>query len=166
MKPKSLLLALAGIFFLIGGTTQAQNCSTDKAHEFDFWIGEWEVEADGSVVGTNSIKPILDGCVIQEKWAGASGSAGSSLNYFDPQKEQWEQFWVWRAGSTLYTKGHFADGKMVLVGESLNQKGETITNRITWHDNEDGTVRQVWEISTDDQETWSNAFDGLYTRKK
>ena len=99
MKSISLSPVLAGLLLgislisLTADTAQAQDCSTDKAHEFDFWIGEWDVTAGGKVAGTNSVQPILDGCVLQETWAGASGSAGSSLNYYDPKKEQWEPFW-------------------------------------------------------------------------
>ena len=106
-----------------------------------------------------------DGCVLQETWAGASGSAGSSFSYYDPQKDQWEQFWVWRNGTTLYNKGHFEDGKMVLKGESVNpQTGDPVQNRITWSANDDGSVRQHWEVSSDGGETWSTAFDGHYTK--
>ena len=29
----------------------------------------------------------------------------------------------------------------------------------------DGSVRQVWDTSTDDGKTWKNAFDGKYVKK-
>ena len=152
------LLCTVGIAF-------GQNCGDEKSNDFDFWIGDWDVTAGGQVAGTNSIQPILDGCVLQETWAGASGSAGSSLNFYNVQTKEWEQFWVWRAGTVIHTKGIYADGKMVLEGKSQNQEGNTQMNRITWSENEDGTVRQFWEVSQDDGETWSTSFDGLYTRK-
>ena len=41
----------------------------------------------------------------------------------------------------------------------------TTLNRITWTPNKDGTVRQLWEASTDQGKTWQVAFDGLYRRK-
>ena len=44
-----------------------------KSHQFDFWIGEWEVTAGGKPAGMNSIQPILDGCVLQENWKGSGG---------------------------------------------------------------------------------------------
>jgi hypothetical protein len=143
----------------------AQNCSSEeKSHQFDFWIGDWNVTAGGQEAGTNSIRPILDGCVIQENWVGTSGSAGTSLNYYNPQEDRWEQFWVWRNGTTIHTTGHYEDGKMILEGETRNQKGESVLNRITFYDNDDGSVRQHWEISNDGGETWTTAFDGLYTK--
>jgi len=139
-------------------------CSSRKSREFDFWIGSWKVTSEGNLAGHNRIEPILDGCVLQETWTGAAGGAGSSLNFYNPQLDKWQQFWVWRNGTTLYLTGDFADGKMILQGDSRNRKGETVANRITWFDNDDGTVRQLWEVSSDGGEKWSTTFDGLYSR--
>jgi len=160
---RGLALALC----LAGGAAwaQAPSCSDEKSHQFDFWIGEWEVLAQGKVAGRNSIRPILDGCVLQESWQGASGSAGSSLNFYNPQKRKWQQFWVWRNGTTLELEGAFADGKMVLEGVSQDREGKPVHNRITWYDNADGTVRQHWQTSSDAGKSWQDAFDGLYRRK-
>jgi hypothetical protein len=154
-------LLLAGVPALVNG----QDCSSEKSHEFDFWIGEWEVTANGKAAGTNTIEPILNGCVLQENWNGVGGSGGSSFNFYNPREESWEQFWVWRNGTTLHLKGVYANGRMILQGESMSKDGEPVTNRITWYDNADGTVRQHWEISSDGGVTWTTAFDGLYSRK-
>ncbi len=138
-------------------------CSSEKSHEFDFWIGNWEVTAGGQLAGHNRIEPILGGCVLQENWKGAGGSAGSSFNFFNPQLGKWQQFWVWRNGTTLYLTGSYADGKMTLSGTSIDREGKAVENRITWQNNDDDTVRQVWEVSKDAGESWATVFDGLYT---
>jgi hypothetical protein len=54
---------------------------------------------------------------------------------------------------------------MILEGESENQQGQMVMNRVTWYDNEDGTVRQHWQQSSDKGKTWTTAFDGLYKKK-
>ncbi|HUF09132.1 MAG TPA: hypothetical protein VMO47_07425 [Rhodothermales bacterium] len=162
------IFVLSGLSWAIAPVafSQAPACSSEeKSHQFDFWIGDWEVTAGGKVAGHNLIEPILDGCVIQENWTGAGGSAGSSFNFYNPQTDGWEQFWVWRNGTTIHTKGGYSDGKMVLEGETTNQQGQSVLNRITWHDNDDGTVRQHWQMSSDGGETWTDAFDGLYTKR-
>lgn len=161
-------LCLAILISAVPSSSPAQDsppCSGESSHQFDFWIGEWDVYSGEDLAGSNSIQPILDGCVLHENWRGASGNTGTSLNFYNPQTEKWQQFWVWRNGTTLELEGGYADGKMVLEGESLSRSGESIYNRITWFDNEDGTVRQHWEISRDGGESFETAFDGLYKKK-
>ena len=140
-------------------------CSHVDSHQFDFWIGEWDVYVGDDLGGTNSIRPILDGCVLQENWRGARGSAGSSFNFYNPRKGKWQQFWVWRVGTTLELEGEYADGKMILEGVSIDAEGNSVNNRVTWYDNEDGTVRQHWQTSKDG-EAWETAFDGLYRKRE
>lgn len=171
MKRQRVLVRIALIAVLSGAAisllpAQQKGCSDDKSHEFDFWIGEWEVSAGDQVAGHNSIQPILDGCVLQESWSGAKGSAGSSFNFYDPQAKKWRQMWVWRNGTTLELEGDYADGKMVLEGESVDAKGKKIRNRITWYDKPDGTVRQHWEVQSTGDTEWKTAFDGIYRKKK
>lgn len=154
------LLPVAAASQAAGGCADAE-----KSHQFDFWIGEWDVFANDKQAGTNSIRPILDGCVLQETWSGAGGSAGSSFNFYNPQTGKWHQFWVWRAGTTLDLSGEYKDGKMVLKGESKDREGKSVMNWITWTDNPDGTVRQHWQQSRDGGKTWATSFDGLYKKR-
>lgn len=140
-------------------------CSTPQARQFDFWAGEWTVTAKDRVVGHNNIHPILNGCVLLEQYTDTDGSyAGKSFNYYDEADGHWHQVWVDTNGLHLYLSGGFADGKMVMSGEHP-RKGKTIHDRLTWYDNADGTVRQVWEQSQDG-ETWKVVFDGLYAKKQ
>lgn len=166
-KPPAMLLILMIACTLGALPSNAQNATSpcsEKSQEFNFWIGEWDVTAGGNLAGHNRIEPILGGCAIQETWAGSGGSAGSSFNFYNPQLEKWQQFWIWQNGTTLYLTGDYDDGKMVLEGDSKNRNGQTVSNRVTWFNNDDGTVRQLWETSTDGGETWSVAFDGHYTK--
>ena len=162
---RSLAIVVVSVFPFGAVVASAQSppkCSDEKSRQFDFWIGEWEVYSGEQLAGHSRIEPILDGCVLQENWTGAQGSAGSSFNFYNPQTGRWQQFWVWRNGTTLDLEGAYTDGRMVLEGTSLDQEGESIRNRITWYDNADGTVRQHWETSKDEGSTWQTAFDGLY----
>lgn len=164
-------LALASVMTVLaaspGQAAGPPACADPRSHEFDFWIGEWVVfnVGNGDPVGRNRIEPILGGCVLQETWAGASGSSGTSLNFFDTQRGRWRQFWVWRQGTTLELEGEYRNGSMVLSGESREPDGKTTLNRITWHNNPDGTVRQQWEISKDGGQRWETIFNGMYRKR-
>lgn len=140
-------------------------CSGPEHRQFDFWLGEWEVSANGKIVGNSIITLILDGCVIFEEWQSQGAYAGKSFNRYDPASDAWEQLWVDNQGGVLKLVGSYGDGKMVLEGESASSDSTTIIDRITWTANDDGTVRQVWEKSSDGGAGWTTAFDGLYRRK-
>lgn len=138
-------------------------CTEAEHRQFDFWVGQWEVEADGKVAGTNAIASTLGGCVVHERWQGAGGLSGESFNFYDAQARAWRQLWVDNAGGHLDLKGGIRDGRMVLEGMTGPAEAQ-VTNRITWTPNPDGSVRQLWEVSKDGQ-TFKAIFDGLYKRK-
>ncbi len=132
---------------------------------FDFWLGQWEVRTpDGKLAGTNQITSEYNGHVIHERYSTAGGYSGESLNIFDSSRKLWHQTWVDTQGTLLVLEGGFHDGKMVLEGQTVDSKGSTAKQRISWTPNADGSVRQLWE-STDGNGKWSVVFDGLYKRK-
>jgi len=134
--------------------------------QFDFWIGEWDVQAGGKPAGTNSVRLILDDCVIFENWKGAGGMTGKSFNIYNASIGKWQQTWVDSAGNALEFYGEFKDGAMRLVGEKPGPNGAKIINKLTFFPLEGGRVRQLWESSQDGGQTWTTVFDGLYIRKK
>jgi len=142
-------------------------CDLPEHRQFDFWIGEWEVtNPDGTLAGVNIIEKVLDGCVLNESWTGASGAMrGHSYNIYSRAKGVWHQTWVDTTGNLLEIEGGIVDGKMVLEGDGIGQSGQPIRHRITWTPNDDGSVRQHWQVTADGGESWNDAFDGLYKKK-
>ena len=100
--------------------------------------------------------------MLYESWTSASGSDGHSLNYVDPATDQWVQVWMGADGSLISGRGGLEDGAMRLVGEHVLKTGERRPFRMTFTPNDDGSVRQFLEESTDDGKTWSVWFDGRY----
>jgi hypothetical protein len=138
-------------------------CSEPEARQFDFWVGDWEVHANGKVAGHNHISKIHGNCTLLEEYSAAeSAYEGKSFNYYDPTDGLWHQVWVDNSGLRLSLSGSFGDGHMQLSGSRTNPKGEKVTDRITWTPSADGSVRQLWETSKDGGATWQVAFDGLY----
>jgi hypothetical protein len=164
----------AGLVGAVGAVTrswaqaapQPAACSAPEYRQFDFWVGTWDVAANGKHAGVNRIEKILDGCALLESWTGAGGYRGNSLNFYDASLRQWHQTWIDQAGNPLALDGTFADGKLTLSGARPGAaSGETVAHRIVWTPLPSGQVRQLWETSTDGGNTWAVAFDGLYTRQ-
>lgn len=140
-------------------------CDRDEYREFDFWLGEWNVNtADGKLAGTNSITREYGGCVLHERYSTGRGYSGESLNTYDTARKLWHQTWVDTSGTLLLLEGGLRGASMVLEGQTLGSGGATKWHRITWTPNPDGSVRQHWE-SRDDKGPWTTVFDGAYTRK-
>lgn len=165
-------LALSLLFLIAPLSAQTPPAPPPVNHEFDFWLGAWDVTApDGRPAGTNRIESVAGGRGLYENWEGApqsngqSGGSGKSLNTYNAAKNQWQQFWVGGGGGILELAGGLVDGRMVLAGEH-DVRGRHFTERITWIPNADGSVRQLWEQSRDGGKTWATAFDGTYRKKK
>jgi len=146
---------------------QAKACSGAEHRQFDFWVGTWNVTENGKVAGTNRIESILGGCALLENWRGAGGNVGNSINYYDAPRKVWHQTWIDQTGNALVIEGRFENGAMRLEGQRPGAKpGQTDLHRITWTPLAEGKVRQQWETSSDGGKTWTQAFDGLYSRAK
>jgi hypothetical protein len=149
-------------------SADAAPCSAPEHRQFDFWIGQWDVTANGQAAGTNAIRPVHDGCALHESWQGAGegGISGSSYNIYDQASGRWHQTWVDAGGTLLQLDGGMVDGSMVLNGSRPARNGGGMTlHRITWTPSVDGSVRQLWEASQDDGNSWNVLFDGRYTKR-
>jgi hypothetical protein len=142
-------------------------CQSSEHREFDFWVGHWEVFAtSGKKVGENRIEVIADGCALLEQWTGNGGVTGKSLNIYDVADRRWHQTWVDNSGTLLRLAGA-RDGRsmvMSMSGPSPTDPRVTAMQRITWTPANDGSVRQLWELSSDGGAAWQVLFDGRYVR--
>ncbi len=161
-----ILLAVTPAALAQGGsaTPPPKPCSSEAHRQFDFWVGEWEVRsaANPANVAYNSISLEQGGCVLVERYKSGPVFTGISLSFYVAPRKVWHQSWVDNQGGSLFGEGGLRDGSMVLESDA----GANPFNRVTWTPNDDGTVRQHWQRSTDGQDTWTTVFDGTYTRVK
>ena len=169
------LLMLTGLLACVAlsGAQSAENepsglCAPDTEFgEFDFWVGSWDVSvASGEVAGQNQITKEQDGCVLVERWTGSKGGTGISLNYYDPDSDQWVQNYVGSGGLLIDIRGGPVDGSIVLDGK-IQYLGADRRNafRGIWTLLADGRVRQYFEESPDGGKTWNPWFEGFYVRR-
>lgn len=137
--------------------------------QFDFWLGEWNVYSnDGKrrLLGSNSIRKLYGSCLITEEWQSTGGTAGFSMNYYNPVTSGWRQVWVSTGYSIDYTGGINAEGAMELSGFLYDYAENAATPfRGTWSPQPDGSVIQHFDIFDSESESWSVWFEGLYVRK-
>lgn len=155
----ALLAGWAGAVMAAAGA-----CESPPHRAFDFWIGEWVVAlADGREAGRNRIEREQGGCVLVERWQGAQGGTGVSLNFYDPAAEVWRQVWI-SPQTQIDVSGGLVDGSMVLEGTITYLKdSRTHPFRGTWTPLEDGRVRQFFEEAPEPGQ-WTPWFEGFYRR--
>lgn len=166
LLPLVLLLAPSMV------SAQPLPCADDPAFaRLDFWVGEWDVDVGGRIVGHNRIEKALGGCAVLEFWTDVQGGEGRSLFYYIPALEQWRQVWVTPSARTpggvkekrlIET---FADGAVRFQGEIPVAGGGSYLDRTTLTPRTDGSVRQHIEISRDGGKTWTTTFDAAYRRR-
>jgi hypothetical protein len=136
-------------------------CSSTEHHQFDFWVGHWDVyNKAGKMVARSLIEPVY-GCGIRENWMPVSNQPGGSLSIYVPEEKRWEQFWIDSQGSRAIFSGGWNGSAMVITGK---WGGPLV--RMSYSKNADGSVRQYGEQSTDEGKTWSPSFDFTYRRAK
>lgn len=168
-----MLAAVAAAWFLAASchAEGRDSCTASEIHRsLDFWVGAWEVRVDGQIVGHNRIEKTAGECALVEHWKGVSGGVGTSLFWVDPESEQWRQVWVTdnplsRGGTKEKAQVPAPGGAVRLQGEIPLPAGGSYLDRTTLTPGEDGTVRQLIEISTDGGDSWRPVFDAEYRRK-
>jgi hypothetical protein len=142
-------------------------CETlPEARQFDFWLGRWEVRgADGTLLGYDTITRAEGGCAILEQWEGSGGSAGRSMSFYLPSREQWRTVWSGSAGNSIDMTGSLVDGEMVMEGTiEYVQQNRVVAIRARWTPGSDGRVRQRIEEFNLAGPTWDLWFDGFFRR--
>lgn len=140
----------------------AHPCGAPEFRQFDFWIGEWDVEVGGAKIAYSSIQLILNECVIFENYSGQRNYAGKSFSIYDAAHKRWEQRYVDTGGAFHeWTGGLTPTGAM----QFLWHKSASL-ERMTYTKEGPDAVRQLIETSADDGKTWAVTYDGHYTRRK
>ncbi len=170
------LLLYTVSFFILTHLSFAQNnkqnlsgCDCSECHQFDFWIGEWRAEwkdKDGNInEGSNIVKSILDGCVIEENFNGnpAMDFRGKSLSVYNHNHKTWQQTWVDTQGFYMLFSGGMNEDKMILSRTVQTTEGP-VSQRMIFYNIQIDSFDWNWESSTDNGKTWKLNWKISYTR--
>ena len=142
-------------------------CPAPEARQFDFWIGDWDINNRhrnpqtpddptwfDTGAATNRVYAILDGCAIVEHWMGRLIFAtihGFSVRAYDPAKEQWVQYAIDNQTPVFErAQGSFEDGTATLTTQA-----DAALFRETWSPRSADKVLWKRETSTDDGASWT-----------
>jgi len=143
---------------------------TSENRQFDFWVGEWNVETTNGAVpaGQSRIEKTLADCVILENWQSSGNPySGKSYNIYNSALKRWEQFWVDNVGGNIFFYGGLKDGVMDYWTEELPQPdGTKLKRHLQFFALGPDKVRQFSQGSTDNGKTWNVEYDFTYIRKK
>ena len=142
--------------------------NNQRAREFDFWIGEWNVYVTGTtaLAGHSVVQKISGGCALLENW-NSSLSEGKSMNYIDDSTGKWKQVWVgsYPNGKQDFINGVYSDSAMRFIFTTRDAQGVINQGKFTFFNEGTNQVRQLSETSADNGKTWIVNYDFTYIRK-
>lgn len=146
-----------------------------EARQFDFWVGEWDVnlrihQPDGSWQDAQQaearIYPILSGKAVLELWE-STAIKGFSVRYFDTDQRQWVLWLNWpgpnRSGSSSLT-GTFRHGRGDFYSTRQAPDGSEVTSRYSFNDITPHSLRWDDGYSEDGGSTWQGRWIMEWTR--
>jgi hypothetical protein len=152
---------------------QPNPCAASEQRQLDFWVGEWDLTWPGSKRsevqhGTNSIKRVLDHCIVEENFSGGTDIPlrGRSVSVFDTRAGKWKQTWVDNSGAYLDFIGEFADSQMILSRGATRPDGTKVLQRMVFKNIASDEFDWSWEASTDGGKTWQVNWPIHYKRHK
>ncbi len=151
---------------------QPKPCAEPEQKQLEFWVGEWDLTWPGNKAGetahgTNSIRRILDGCIVEESFSGGDAIPlrGRSVSIFDVRAGKWKQTWVDNQGAYLDFVGEFKDGQMVLGREATRPDGTKVLQRMVFKNITPDEFDWTWEASKDNGKTWTVVWPIHYKRR-
>jgi hypothetical protein len=178
MKIMRLLCRITALSATLGAFAQSPPaapvpCQESEQKQLDFWVGEWDLTWTGQKPGeinhgTNNVKRVMDGCVVEENFSGGSDShlRGHSVSMFDARARMWKQTWVDNEGSYLDFIGGLKDGQMSFWMEVNRHDGSPAIQRMIWKNVTADSLDWSWESSVDAGKTWQVMWPIHYQRKK
>lgn len=156
-----------------GGAPAANPCAAKEQQQLEFWVGDWDLTWPGTKPGevqhgTNSVRRLLDGCVVEENFSGGEQMPlrGKSVSTFDTRAGRWKQTWVDNQGGYLDFVGDFNDGQMILEREVTRPDGSKGRQRMVYKNISKDEFDWSWEASKDDGKSWQVVWPVHYRRRK
>lgn len=142
----------------------AQRPADDRA--FDFWLGDWDAYWNDSLKGSNQIRKILDGKVVEENFAYLDGSFhGRSWTVRSARQGNWQQTWVDDSGAYLLLESTtIGDSVILQMTAPVVQAGQSVHKRMVFFNIQAGRFDWDWQSSVNGKD-WTSTWLIHYVRK-
>jgi hypothetical protein len=145
-------------------------CDTPQHHQFDFWVGDWQVfEAKSNqLVGYDRVEKHSHGCIVQQNLTMVTDlyrgpgvgyrMSGISVNRFDGAS--WLELWADDTWGAIALRGTLdAHGSMVLTTLTPSRNRDL---RLVWERRSDGSVRTLQYVAPAGSGKWELFGDLIY----
>jgi hypothetical protein len=145
-------------------------CDTPQHHQFDFWVGDWQVFAAKSnqLVGYDRVEKHSHGCIVQQNLTMVTDlyrgpglgyrMSGISVNRFDG--DSWLELWADDTWGAIALRGTLdAHGSMVLTTLTPSRNRDL---RLVWERRPDGSVRTLQYVAPAGSGKWELFGDLIY----
>jgi hypothetical protein len=152
----------------------ASPCDTPQHHQFDFWVGDWQVfEANSNqLVAFDRVEKHSQGCIVQQNLTFITDMfrrpgvgyrlAGIGVNRFDG--EGWLELWADNQWGAIVLRGKpDANGSMVLTSIIPSRNRDL---RLVWEKRPDGSVRNLEYVAVAGSGKWEMYGDLIYRRNR
>ena len=149
-------------------TVSAQLSKDEETSQFNFWIGKWDLYTGSSQFGESTVDTLLDGYCIQENFIEFPPDPfhGMSWTTFNAETKKWEQTMIDNQGHHSFFIGEFEHGKISLIRNFKNKKGEDRIQRTTFYNISNDKFDWTFDASSDEGKTWNVFYNVHYVRKK
>ena len=161
------------ILLAFGANAHAQ--SDNKTEWYRFWVGSWDLtwqDTNGQEgKGTNVVREVLDGTVIEENFEAIAGSQtgykGKSLSILSQPNGVWRQVWVDNQGGYIEFTGRKDGDRYYFETEvTTTPAGAQVQSRMVFYDITENSLTWDWERTQDGGDTWILNWRIHYTKQQ
>jgi hypothetical protein len=152
----------------------AAACDTAQHHQFDFWLGDWQVfdAATDKLVAFDRVEKRYDGCIVEQNMTfvtdlyrrpGASYRlSGMSVNRYDG--EAWLELWADNQWGAIAMRGAPEPNAAMVFKTITPSRNRDL--KIVWESHSDGTVRILQYVAPAGSGHWQKYGDLVYRRNR
>jgi hypothetical protein len=150
--------------------TKGGPCDTPEHHQFDFWVGDWQVfdAKTNELVGFDRVEKHSQGCIVQQNLTMITDLyrrpgvgyrlAGISVNRFDG--ENWLELWADNQWGAIALRGMPEGGNAMVLRTITPSRNRDL--RLVWERRPDGGVRALQYVAAAGSGKWELYGDLIY----